>query len=238
MAEPTNHRTEEPSPRSLSEEILSEVNQLFTGRVNIADGVVPPLAFVAVDALFGLASAAAVGLSAAVAIVVWRLMRGKPLRFAIAGLGGTLLAVAVATRSGSSAGFFLPGLISGTVTTGAIVLSNLVRRPFVAWTSWLMRGWPIEWYWHPRVMPAYLRASWIWAVFFAVRTGTQWWLFSQDATTALGVARVITGWPALLVLLVATYVLGRRWLRDLAGPSVREFEADEPPPWEGQPTGF
>lgn len=238
MADGTASRVKAASPRGLKEEILDEVTQLFTGRVNIADGIVPPLAFVAVDAVFGLLAAAVIGLSSAMVIVVWRVLRGRPLRFALAGLGGTILAVVVAVRSGSSAGFFIPGLISGTVTTGVIVVSNLIRKPFVAWTSWLMRGWPIEWYWHPHVMPAYLWASWIWAVFFALRTGTQWWLFSQDATAALGVARVITGWPALFVLLIATYVLGRRWLGQLAGPSVREFEAGEPPPWEGQPTGF
>lgn len=238
MTDRASPQRPEEGARSLREEILAEVTQLFSGRISIADGIVPPLAFVTIDALFGLFPAAIVGVSTAVAIVIWRLMRGKPLRFAIAGLGGTLLAVLVALRSESSAGYFLPGLISGTLTTVAIVLSNILKRPLVAWTSWLMRGWPLEWYWHPRVKPAYLWASWIWAVFFATRTGTQWWLFSQEATTTLGVARVITGWPALFVLLIATYVLGRRWLGQLAGPSVREFEDGEPPPWEGQPTGF
>lgn len=238
MTEGPGSPTGAQSSGGTREEIFVEVTRLFTGRVNIADGIAPPLAFVVVDALFGLVPAAIVGLSTAVAIVVWRLVRGKSLRFAIAGLGGTILAVLVALRSDSSTGFFIPGLVSGTATTAAIVLSNLVGRPFVAWTSWLMRGWPIDWYWHPQVRPAYLWASWIWAAFFATRTGAQWWLFSQDATTTLGVARVITGWPALFALLAATFVLGRRRLGTLAGPSVEEFVAGEPPPWRGQPTGF
>ncbi len=222
----------------LREEILGELTQLFTGRVNIADGIIPPLAFVAIDAIYGLMPAAIVGVGAAVSIVLWRLVRGRQLRFALAGLGGTVLAVLVALRSDSSTGFFLPGLITGTLTTLGIVISNIARKPFVAWTSWLMRGWPVEWYWHPRVLPAYLRASWMWAAFFALRTGTQWWLFSEGATAALGVARVITGWPALLALLIATYVLGRRWLDELDGPSIDEFESSTPPPWQGQPVGF
>ena len=226
------------SSRGLKGEVLGELSQLLGGRVNIADGILPPLVFVAIDAWLGLGPAAIAGIGSAMTIVLWRIIRGRPLRFALAGLGGTLIAVLVALRSDSSSGYFLPGLISGTVTTAAIVTSNLAKKPFVAWTSWLMRGWPIDWYWHPRVRPAYIWASWIWALFFATRTGTQWWLFAQDATTALGVARVITGWPALLLLLIATYVLGRRWLGQLAGPSVTEFEAGKPPPWQGQPTGF
>ncbi len=231
-------QSEGENSTGLKDEILGELTQLFTGKVNVADGIVPPLAFIAVDATSGLVPAAIVGLGSAVSIVLWRMLRGRQLRFALAGLGGTLLAVLVALRADSSASFFLPGLITGTLTTVGIVISNLLKKPFVAWTSWLMRGWPIEWYWQPRVRPAYLRASWMWAAFFGLRTGTQWWLFSQDATTALGVARVITGWPALLVLLIATYVLGRRWLGELDGPSVEEFEAGTRPPWQGQPVGF
>jgi hypothetical protein len=49
---------------------------------------------------------------------------------------------------------------------------------------------------------------------------------------------VVTGWPALLALLVVTYVLGRRWLEALQGPSVEEFLAGADPPWRGQERGF
>jgi hypothetical protein len=78
----------------------------------------------------------------------------------------------------------------------------------------------------------------LWAFFFATRALIQWRLYGDQGTAALAVARVIMGWPALLVLLVATYVLGRRWLAQLQGPSVAEFQAGENPPWEGQKRGF
>ena len=227
-----------PEERSLREEILAELNQLFTGKVNIADGIVPPLVFIFTNSVAGLTTAAVLGLASAAGIVVWRLSRGRSLRFALAGLGGTVLAVAFALRSDDASSYFLPGIISGAVTTIAILASIALKRPFVAWTSWLVRGWPIDWYWHPRVRPAYTRTSWLWAAFFAVRTGAQSWLFLAGETTTLGIARVVTGWPALLILLIATYALGRKWLRDLEGPSVDEFRAGEDPPWEGQATGF
>lgn len=224
--------------RSTVEEIVTELRQLLAGNVNIADGVLPPLVFVAANALAGLAAAGILGLSAAAAIVVWRLSRGRDLRFALAGLGGTVIAVLFALRSDRAAGYFLPGIISGAVTTIVILISILMRKPFVAWTSWLVRGWPIEWYWHPRVRPAYLRATWLWAVFFGVRTASQFWLYQAGETTALGLARVLTGWPALLVLLAATYLLGRRWLVESGGPSVDELVTGSGPPWVGQRTGF
>lgn len=219
-------------------EIRAELSELVSGRVGIADGVVPPLAFVALNPFLGLAASGAVGLGTAVMITVWRLLQGRTVRFAVAGLAGTGLAAALALRSGSAEDYFLPGIISGAVTTALIVASIAVGRPFVAWTSWLSRGWPIRWYWHQQVRPAYTRASWIWAGFFALRTATQWWLYAGGETIGLAVVRVVLGWPALIGLLIATYVLGTRWLRDLAGPSVEEFESGTKPPWVGQLRGF
>lgn len=222
----------------LREEITAELRQLFTGNVNVADGIIPPLVFVLANIGLGLTWAAALGLTSAFGIVGWRLLQGKALRFALAGLGGTLVAVVFALRNGDADDYFLPGIISGAATTVAIIISIAVRRPFVAWTSWLTRGWPIDWYWHPRVRPAYSRVSWLWAGFFGARTATQWWLYTAEETTSLGIVRVVTGWPALLLLLVGTYALGRLWLDSLKGPSVEEFETGEPGPWEGQRRGF
>lgn len=224
--------------RGLRQEVSAELRQLFSGNVNVADGILPPLAFVVANIALGLTWAVVFGLVSALGIVGWRLGQGRSLRFALAGLGGTLIAVVFALRNGNADDYFLPGIIGGAATTAAIVASIAVRRPFVAWTSWLTRGWPIGWYWHPRVRPAYSRASWLWAGFFAVRTSGQWLLFTAEETTSLGLVRVITGWPALLLLLIGTYVLGRRWLGELGGPSVEEYQAGEPEPWIGQQRGF
>lgn len=219
-------------------EIRAELRDLVFGRVAIADGVVPPLLFVVVNALWGVTTATVVGIGSAVMITVWRLARGRRIRFAMAGLLGTAFAAALALRSGSADDYFLPGIISGSVTTFVIVVSIAVRRPFVAWSSWLTRGWPLGWYWHPNVRAAYTRTSWIWAGFFALRSLVQWRFYLGGDTAALGVAGVVLGWPALLVLLISTYVLGRRWLMELSGPSVEEYEAGASQPWQSQTRGF
>lgn len=221
-----------------SAEVRSELRELFSGRTGVADGIFPPLVFVSANSAWGLTPAAVLGVGSALAISGWRLLAGRPLRFALAGLLGTIIAVLLAVRSGSADGYFLPGIVSSAATTALIVVSTLARRPFVAWTSWLTRGWPLGWYWHPQVRPAYARASWMWAGFFAMRAIVQWQLFVAGETVALGIARVAMGWPLLLVLLIATYVLGRRWLTSLGGPSVEEFESGAPPPWQGQARGF
>lgn len=223
---------------SLPAEIRRELAGVFAGRVAIADGIVPPLAFVVLQGVWGLTAGAVAGIGSALAIIAWRLSRGRRLRFAVAGLAGTVVAVAFALRSGSPEDYFVPGLVSGALTSVVALSSIVVRRPFVAWVSWLTRGWPLAWYWHPRVRPAYTRATWMWLVFFTARTAVQWRIYSGGDTELLAIVRVVMGWPALLILLIATYVLGRRWLAALGGPSVAEWEADAPPPWEVQPVGF
>lgn len=219
-------------------EIRAELTDLVFGRVAIADGVVPPLLFVAANGVWSVTIATAVGIGSALMITVWRLVRGRPVRFALAGLLGTALAATLALRSGSAGDFFLPGIISSSATALVIILSIGARKPFVAWTSWLTRRWPLGWYWHPNVRPAYTRTSWIWAGFFVLRGLVQWNFYLAGDTAALGLTRVVLGWPALLVLLVSTHVLGRRWLVQLRGPSVEEYQTGSNRPWEGQTKGF
>ncbi len=219
-------------------EFAGELREVIEGKAGVADGVLPPLVFVSVNAFAGVQPAAYAGLGVALAIVAFRLARRKPLRFALSGLAGTGLAIALASRTGRAENYFLPGIISGVLTTAVIAISLARRRPVAAYASWVTRGWPIDWYWHPQVLPAYLTATWLWFWFFGARTGLQAWLFATEATTTLGVVRVVTGWPGILGLLAATYVVGRTRLERLAGPSVVEFEEGHEPPWTGQERGF
>lgn len=211
---------------------------MVAGRGGLADGVIPPLVFVVANAVWSVQVAAAAGVGSAVVIVGARLATGARLRFAVSGLAGTALAAGLAAGSGSANTFFLPGILSGAATAVLLLVSIVVRRPAVAFTSRLARGWPLDWYWHPRVRPAYTAVSWLWAGFFGVRAAFQFSLFQAGATEALAATRVALGWPAILALLVATYVLGRRRLARLGGPSVAEFESGDPPPWTGQERGF
>jgi hypothetical protein len=219
-------------------DVSGELRSLLSGRAGVADGVLPPVVFAVVNVFAGVTPAAWAGAGTGIAIVGWRLARRRPVKFAFSGLAGTLIATALALRSGRAETFYLPGIISGAVTTAAIVGSLIVRRPFVAYASWVSRSWPIEWYWHPRVRPAYATVTWLWAAYFGLRTGVTWWLYAAERTEALAAVRVATGWPALVLLLATTYVWGRHRLGALGGPSVEEFEADLPPPWTGQQQGF
>lgn len=223
---------------STGRQLFDEVRGLLSGRAGVADGILSPLVFVVVNALVGLQPAVYAGMAVAFGIVLVRLATGRPLRYAMSGLFGTGIAIAVSARSGRAEAYFLPGIVTGAGTTVALLISVLVRRPLVAYVSWATRGWPLGWYWHERVRPAYGLVTWIWFAFFGVRTGVQTWLYLDGDVTTLGAVRIATGWPGLLALLAVTYLVGRRRLESLRGPSVEEFEEQAPPPWSVQAHGF
>jgi len=219
-------------------EIRQELQTVFSGRVRWVDSLVPPLIFVILNTIFSFEVALWGSLGIALLFVGLRLLRRQPLRYAIGGLGGVIMAIIVARLVGGAEGYFLPGIIMGVFTSFLCLVSVIVRRPLVAWTSFITRHWPLNWYWHPQVRPAYSEVTLAWAVFFVLRTLLQFGLFQDQAAGALGLLQLISGWPAIIVLLVATYLYGVWRLDRLGGPSVEEFKAGTEPPWQGQKRGF
>jgi hypothetical protein len=220
-------------------ELQEEFRLVFSGRgARLLDSFLPPLVFLIANSLVGLNVALWASLVIAGLFAVYRLIRRESLVYSLGGLGGVLLATVFVNLSGSESGFFLPGLISGAITVVLCVVTVAVNHPMVAWTSHIARRWPLGWYWHPMVLPAYNEVTISWAVAFSVRLALEYCLFQQDAFNALGVTRVILGWPYTVILLIASYLYGLWRLDRLKGPSVEEFKTGKKPPWEGQKRGF
>lgn len=224
--------------RNRFREIWEELHTVFSGRVRWADSLLPPLIFLILNMIFGFQVALWGSLGMALLFVGFRLARRKPLRYALGGLGGLIVAVTVARFVGSAEGYFLPGIVSGVFTSLLCLVSVVLHRPLVAWTSFLTRRWPLDWYWHPQVRPAYNEVTLAWTLFFVLRTLLQFGLFQGQAANALGLFQFISGWPAIIVLLVASYLYGVWRLGRLGGPSVEEYKAGSKPPWQGQKRGF
>ncbi len=219
-------------------ELTEEFRTVVVGRGNITDSIVPPLIFVVINALAGLEVAVAGSLALALLIALVRLGRRQSVKYALGGVGGIVLATVVAQLLGRAEGYFLPSIVTGGGTLVVCLLSVLVRRPMVAWTSHLARGWPLGWYWHPRVRPAYSEVTWLWVLFFAIRLLLQFAFFQGAAPELLVVVNIALGWPATVVLLAVSYLYGTWRLRNLSGPSVEEFKQGAEPPWTGQQRGF
>jgi hypothetical protein len=211
---------------------------LFDQGTMLLDSILPLLIFLITNAVLGLNYALVGALAVAGLFAIYRIARKENLVYALGGLSGVLLAAVFAKVSGSEAGFYLPGLITGTITILLCVISVVIKRPLVAWSSFLVRRWPLAWYWHPRVIPAYNEVTILWAVVFSARLVLELLLVQREATNALGAVRVFLGWPLTIILLIVSYLYGLWRLSHLRGPSVEEFKADTAPPWEGQKRGF
>jgi len=177
-------------------------------------------------------------LALSVLIAAARVIRRQSITYALAGVGSVAAAIGIAWFLGRSEGFFLPGLISGSMTLLLTLVSLVIRRPMVAWTSYIARRWPLDWYWHPQVRPAYSEVTLFWAAFFTARLLLQFALFQNEDANSLAVTNFITGWPATILLLVFSYLYGTWRLAQLRGPSVQEFQDNTPAPWQGQRRGF
>ncbi len=218
-------------------EIWDELRQVLLRR-GLLDVILPPLLFVLLNSWFGFAVAVWGAGMTAVFFLIYRLLRKQPVKAALGGVASVALAAAVALLLDREEGFFLPTILSGGGTVLLAVGSVAAKRPLVAWSSFITRRWPLDWYWHPQVRPAYTEVTWLWAAYFLARLLGQLFFFQAGAVEQLAWLNLLLGWPGILLLLIVTYVYGTWRLRNLAGPSVDEFKAGTPPPWQGQRRGF
>lgn len=219
-------------------EIFAELKGVVFERGGIIDAVLPPILFVAVQALWSFQAAMWVSLAAAVLLGLIRLINGQNVLYALGGAAGVLLAIGLTQLLGGEENFFLPNLMTNALTVLLCVISVAARRPLVAWTSYIARRWPREWYWHPQVRPAYAEVTLFWAVYFLAQFVAQLYFYLNEAEGQLAWLNLVLGWPATILLLVISYLYGTWRLENLEGPSVEEFERGEEPPWQSQRRGF
>ena len=226
-----------PENQSKSRELLEEFRSV-TGKVGLLDTILPPILFLVLNNFASFQIAMIGSLAMAIVIGILRLLRKQSLVYALAGIGSVGLAIAVAFLFGRSEGYFLPGIVNGGITLALALVSLIVGKPMVAWTSYLARRWPLEWYWHPQVRPAYTEVTMAWTLFFGLRLLWQVMLFQGQNISQLALVNALTDWPATILLLILSYLYGTWRLAQLRGPSVEEFLSSTPAPWQSQRRGF
>ena len=221
------------------QELQEELRSVLSGRgLQLLDSFLPLLFFLIANPLVGVDYALWGAVAIAGLFTLYRILQKQSLVYSLGGLGATVLAAIFVKISGTESGFFLPGFVSGATTIVLCVLSVAFNRPMVAWTSFIARRWPWNWYWHPNVLPAYNEVTVMWAVAFSARLALEYWLYQNNNLGALTAVKVFLGWPFIIVLLIVSYLYGLWRLAQLKGPSVDEFRAGQPPPWVGQKRGF
>jgi hypothetical protein len=192
--------------------------ELLNDRRALVDTGLGPVAFVAVNALAGLNTAAAVAVGLQILIAIERLLRRRPVTNAVGGLFGTGLAVFIALRSGSAEGYFVPRMIYAAVLSLVFAGSVVIRRPVVGFLVGAVFRYPAEWIAHPKVRRAFGEVTLAWSALFAFRAIVYAVLIAAGKAGWLAVASVAMGWPAFLLLAFLSYRYLPRRLEQLNAP--------------------
>lgn len=172
------------------------------GRRGMLDSALPALTFVISYLVTGQDMTVAIIAALVVGGVVaaLRLARRDSLRHVLAGFAGVAVSVIVARTTGRPVDYFLPSLLSNSAAAIAWAVSIWVRWPLlgvVVGTVTRSKAWRTD----ERLLRAYQRASWIWTASFVLRVVVMTPLWLSGQLLALGVAKVVMGWPMVLVVI-------------------------------------
>jgi hypothetical protein len=183
---------------------------------------IPITAFVAGNAALGLPLAVGIALAVALALAVWRMARGEPFTAAAGGLFGVAAAGGVAAWTGSAGGFFLIGIWASFAGAVFLMASLLARRPVTGLLWNALHGNRHPWRSDRPSLLAHYTATATLTALFAARFGVQQWLYENDATGWLALAKVGMGAPLLGLALLVVFWAFRRSTRRLVQPAGHE----------------
>ena len=188
---------------------------MLRDRRAIVDTGLGPVAFVIVNALTTLRTAAyvALGISAFVAIV--RALRREPLTNAVGGVLGTGLAVFIALRTGTAEGYFVPRALQNAGLALAFGGSVALRRPLVGYIAAALYRLPGTWVKDARVRRPFTEGTLAFGALFTLRAVVYGILIAAGKEGALAAAVIVLGWPAFLGALWFNYRYIPRRLKQL-----------------------
>jgi len=173
------------------------------------DSGLPSVVFVAVYVFSGLRPALLAALGTGAVILVWRLLRREPLTQVLAGFAGVAISAYVSSRTGQARDFFLWGLIVNVAYGSAFLISLALRWPLMGVVVGAITGDPSGWRQDPDLRRVFAAATWVWVFVFGGRILVQVPLYLAGWVGALGVAKVVMGWPLFLFGAYITYRLLR-----------------------------
>ncbi|BCB82461.1 DUF3159 domain-containing protein [Phytohabitans flavus] len=177
----------------------------------LVESSVPVVVFVFVNIIADLNPALIASVGVALAIAALRLIQRRPIRHALNGLFGVGVGAFIAWRTGDEKDFYLPGILYGIGYGLALLLSVAVRQPLVGWIwSVIVAGGKSEWRTDPKLIRLFSRLTVLWGVVWLAKVGVQAALYLADQDTALGIARLVLGYPPYLLLLAFTVWAVRR----------------------------
>lgn len=217
-----------PSVESVEAVVRRQLARALGGRRGMVEAAVPTIMFTVLWLTTKeLRTALVVSVVAAVALLVVRLVQRSTVQFvvnALVGIGIGYLFVTMSARSGGSAedqalAYFLPGILYNLGYSVVMAFTCLVGWPLVGFMVGSVTGDPTAWHRDRQIVRLCTTLTWILVLPCVLRTVVQGplWLAGNGgaidadaAVAALGVLKIVLGWPLQIAALTGmVWVLGR-----------------------------
>lgn len=214
-----------PTPASVEEVVRRQLAQALGGVRGMLEAAVPTVAFtVTFLTQRDLRLAITVSVALAVVLLVVRLVQRSSVQFVLNALFGIGLGALFAWRAAAGGGdesdqalaYFLPGIIYNAGYAVVMVFTILVRWPLVGFLVGSVTGDPTAWHDDKQVVRLSSRLTWLLALPCVLRVvvqapiylaGVNRWWERETAIGALGVSKLVMGWPLQVACLA-----GMVWL--------------------------
>ncbi|MFG1868245.1 DUF3159 domain-containing protein [Micromonospora arborensis] len=213
------HRAAQPETGPSEEERLPTIAEQMADQIGgwrgLVESSIPVVVFVVANIIGELRPAVIASVAVALLIAGLRLAQRRPIRHAVNGLFGVAIGAAMAWRSGEERDFYLPGILYGIGYGVALLISAAIRQPLVGWIwSVLVAKGRSEWRNDPKLVRTFTQLTVLWGVVWLAKVGVQAGLYLAHQDTALGVARLVLGFPPYALLLLITVWTVRRVTRE------------------------
>lgn len=143
-----------------------------------------------------------------VVFLLGRLVQRQDPRFIVYAAVGIGISAFFALRSGKAEDAFLPGMLQNAGLLVLLLVTNLVRWPLFGFVVGVAEPEafaedPTWWRRHRGIVTVAMRLAWVLIALNVVRLAIMVPLYLAEQVAALGVAKVVLGWPAYLLAITA-----------------------------------
>ena len=197
-----------------------QLQQAIGGWRGAIESSAPAVAFLVVYQFssHNLTLALRTAISIAVVSAALRLIRRGSLQFVISGVIGVAVSAWLVARTGQAKDYFVPGLITNVLWGVAYLVSVVLRYPLIGIIVGSLEGEPLKWVRDLDKRRAANLATLLFAGLFGVRLAIELPLYYSGALNALGLAKLILGWPAYVLVVWMAY----RVMRPMFGSPATE----------------
>ena len=203
-----------PSGDELRDKTRQQILDSMGGWSGTVVAAIPPVVFVAVNAITELRPAIIAALASGVVLAAYRLIRRQSLQQALAGLFSVAVAAAIAARTGQARGFFLVGIAGAIIYAVAVAVTLIVRRPLVGLLWEYLDPSPlpdgVRWHKVRELRRGYDLATVVVLAMFVARAAVQVSLFQHNRTGWLAVAKLAMGFPLYIAVIGVVFWVVRR----------------------------